>query len=46
MVHLFAGQDAKEWRREDWGGYEIVTVDIEEDASRQNLHDGALWGYL
>ena len=45
VVHLFAGRDAKEWRKEDWGGYEIVTIDIEEDA-RQNLHDGALWGYL
>ena len=45
VVHLFAGRDAKEWRKEDWGGYEIVTIDIEEDV-RQNLHDGALWGYL
>ena len=45
VVHLFAGRDAKEWRKEDWGGYEVVTVDIEEDV-RQNLHDGALWGYL
>ena len=33
VVHLFAGRDAKEWRKEDWGGYEVVTVDIEAESS-------------
>ena len=45
VVHLFAGKDAREWRREDWKGYEVITIDMEENA-RQNLHDAALWGYL
>ena len=42
VVHL---KDAREWRREDWRGYEVITIDMEENA-RQNLHDAALRGYL
>ena len=45
IIHLFSGKHGDSWRKEDWGEYEIITVDIEENGA-QNLHCPAVWGYL
>ena len=45
VLHLFSGRDGKKWRSSSCQGFEVVTVDIDEDP-RQDLHDVDLWGYL
>ena len=41
IVNLFAGKDYKSWSKTDWGGFEILNVDVTMD-----LHGVGTWGYL
>ena len=43
IIHLFAGEAAKEWCEELPTGVEMLTVDIRDG---QNLHDAAVWSYV
>ena len=45
VIHLFSGKDGRQWRKTGLEGFEVITVDVQED-SRQDLHNPALWGYL
>ena len=45
VIHLFAGNNASEWRKGWPDGVEVLTLDITE-SSNQNLHDPNVWGYL
>ena len=42
---LVLGQGRKAMEKSGLEGFEIMTVDVQED-SRQDLHNPALWGYL
>ena len=43
VIHLFAGEAAKEWSQELPAGVEMLTVDIRDG---QNLHDASVWSYV
>ena len=45
IVNLFAGKDYKSWSKTDWGGFEIVNVDVTMGA-QFDLHGIGTWGYL
>ena len=45
VIHLFSGKDGRQWRKTGLEGFEVMTVDVQED-SRQGLRNPALWGYL
>ena len=45
IIHLFSGKTGKPWRNRSWDGYDVLTLDLDEDP-RQDLHDADVWGYL
>ena len=45
IVNLFAGKDYKSWSKTDWGGFEILNVDVTMGA-QFDLHGIGTWGYL
>ena len=45
IVHLFAGEKAKEWRRNPINGIEVITLDITEGRN-QDLHNPGTWSFL
>ena len=45
IVHLFAGERAKEWRKNPINGIEVITLDINEGRN-QDLHNPGTWSFL
>ena len=45
IVHLFAGERAKEWRKNPINGIEVITLDITEGRN-QDLHNPGTWSFL
>ena len=45
IVHLFAVEKAKEWRRNPINGIEVITLDITEGRN-QDLHNPGTWSFL
>ena len=45
VIHLFAGENASEWRKGWPDGVETLTLEITESPN-QDLHDPNVWGYL
>ena len=43
VIHLFAGEAAKEWSEDLPTGVEMLTVDIRDG---QNIHDASVWAYV
>ena len=45
IIHLYSGRNSKAWTKENWGGYEVINVDITM-GTQFDMHAVGTWSYL